>query len=147
MLFVWKTNLHENTLLHENKIFYNEYLLELEKNYDAKLTVFMETIQKEVDRKLKKIGTSLDNKINDIKTIIGSFKIQTQKQINELQIRESEKITKANIDEYLCEIKNIQIQSNGLNEINKFESYINELPDIECIKKLTKDIRKSSKKM
>ena len=62
----------------------------LEKAYDAKLTVFMEAIEQTFNEKLLRITKSFDDKIHNMKLIIGSFKIQTQKQLNNLINAKSE---------------------------------------------------------
>ena len=48
----------------------------LEKAYDAKLTVFMEAIEQKFNEKLLRITKSFDDKINNMKLIIGSLKIE-----------------------------------------------------------------------
>ena len=56
----------------------------LEKGYDAKVAVLREAIEQTFNEKLLRTTKSSDDKINNMKLIIGRFKIHVQRQLNNL---------------------------------------------------------------
>ena len=56
----------------------------LEKSYDAKVAVFREAIEQTFNEKLRCTTKSSDDKITNMELIIGRFKIQVQRQLNNL---------------------------------------------------------------
>ena len=63
---------------------YRADILKLEKSYDSKLQTFMDTYDKEVKKKIQNICKAFDDKLSNMKTMIGAFKISSQNQINDL---------------------------------------------------------------
>ena len=59
--------------------------LELEIAFDKKLTVFMETYDKEASTKLKNICQAFNKKFDQMKEIVANFKISTQRQMTSKQ--------------------------------------------------------------
>ena len=61
--------------------------VKLANHFDTKLTVFMQSWEKQMDEKLKVISRKFDDKIINIKMLIGNHKLTCQKQINEIHER------------------------------------------------------------
>ena len=81
-----ETNKREGLISDVSEAVKRDELLELEKKYDEKLTVFMEGYSEEINRKIENVCKSFDKKIENIRQVIGQFKMSTQKQINELYL-------------------------------------------------------------
>ena len=96
-------------------------LLALEKKYDQKLTVFMETYEKQVAKRFERTCKSFDDKLASIKLVISTFKMSTQNQINEMyeqlnKIRETEL---GKLEQDLNELRgNLSISGRGNNNLD-----------------------------
>ena len=100
----------------------------LEKAYDEKLVTFTENCEKKLMEYIKRTTCNFDNKINNLKTVIGTLKLSVQNQIDELNkwanIRERQELAVKNGEEMLSDFENV---TNLCNEIKDHYKEIVEL--------------------
>ena len=75
----------ENETSHEDRYVQIERKIkDIEKKFDDKLSLYQEETDKMIIEKLDNIQKKVDNKITSMKEVIGSFKVEIQRQINDI---------------------------------------------------------------